>query len=220
MKMSIQSRVLNEIPGLIHGFGTLEEPIPQVIKPVWDLKPVWKQVHGESWAQVSSPRQGCGEVDALITRVRGVPIGIMTADCVPILLAHESGTAGAAIHAGWRGTHARIVEKLWRFLESQGESAHQWVACIGPSIGSCCYEVSEELAESFQKEFQEFSPSRFLPRHRHLDLPQIHEQTLHRLGFKKVERLSYCTRCSVAPQFHSYRREGAGYRQWSILLMS
>ena len=216
--MHIKSQVLNEIPGIIHGFGTRSEPIPSVMEKVWELKPRWKQVHGESWAEVLSARQECGEVDALLTRIQGVPIGVMTADCVPLLLAHESGTAVAAIHAGWRGTHARIVEKLWRFLESQGEQAHQWVACIGPSISSCCYEVSEELAFSFQREFQELPPSSFLPRDRHLDLPRIHEQILVRLGFKKVERLSYCTKCSPSPQFHSYRSEGSGHRQWSMIL--
>ena len=211
--------VLSEIPRLIHGFGTLDEPLPQVMSEFWELRPTWKQVHGSQWAEVRASRQECGEVDALFTQTAGIPIGVMTADCVPILLAHQSGSKGAAIHAGWRGTKARILEKLWRDLSAQGQLAHEWVACIGPSISSCCYEVSEELADEFRKEFCELSPESFLPKPRFLDLPRIHEQTLHRLGFKKVERLAYCTRCSRSPQFHSFRREGAGHRQWSALLI-
>jgi polyphenol oxidase len=217
--MTIQSLVLNEIPGILHGFGTQDEPLPQVMNKYWGLRPNWKQVHGDQWSEVKAPHQECGQVDALFTQTPGIPIGVMTADCVPILLAHESGSQVAAIHAGWRGTQSRILEKLWSDLQARGNYASQWVACIGPSISSCCYEVSEELADSFKKEFQELPSQSFLPKSRYLDLARIHEQILQRLGFKKVERLPYCTRCSQAPQFHSFRREGAGHRQWSTLLI-
>lgn len=216
--MNIQSKLLASVPGLIHGFGTREEPLPQPFVKDWDLRrPRWRQVHGMDWAWVQTQGQECGEVDALYSRESGIPVAVVTADCVPILMANQSGKCVAAIHAGWRGTRAHIVRKLWSQLQSQGERPENWTAAIGPAIGPCCYEVSVELAEDFQREFGFLGEGIAVPRSRILDLPAIQAGELRHLGIGQIDLLRFCTRCSTTPPFHSYRREGGGTRQWSVI---
>lgn len=221
--MFLQSNLLSQIPGLIHGFGTRDEPIPSPLLNLWNkAAPIWKQVHGTQFARIESPNQQCGQVDALYTFKPGIPIAVVTADCVPILLARKSGEAVAAVHAGWRGTRARILEALWRELSRLGEKPCDWVAAIGPAIGPCCYEVSPDLAEDFALEFG----AEAVPTIRHLDLPAINAAQLRKLGISEVEIIRSCTRCTLAPAqrsnppaylHYSYRREGGGIRQWSTI---
>ncbi len=150
----------------------------------------------------------------------GVPIGIVTADCVPILMARRSGGAVAAIHAGWRGTRARILNVLWERLKQDGENPRDWCAAIGPAIGPCCYEVSEDLAQAFSSEFSWVGKNIAVPRERILDLPAINAAELREIGLEQVDLIRACTRCSgnpAHPDFHSYRREGGGTRQYSLI---
>ena len=94
------------------------------------------------------------QADALITRVPGLLLGVQTADCVPILLADTRRRAVAAIHAGWRGTLARIaVKALGRMRMEFGTRPADVVAAIGPAIGRCCYEVGPEVAQAFATQF-------------------------------------------------------------------
>ncbi len=219
--MTLSSPLLAQISGIIHGFGTRAEPIPENLKAQWELrKPQWTQVHGIQCGEVTTQGQLCGEVDALFTRKAGQPIAVVTADCVPILLARRDGGAVAAIHAGWRGTRSRILGELWKRLSASGERPLDWVATIGPAIGPCCYEVSLELAEDFAREFAAYGPATAVPRTRHLNLPAINEAQLREIGLKDIETLNTCTRCSGSaenPLFHSFRREGGGTRQWSAI---
>jgi YfiH family protein len=217
--MVLNSKVLSEVPGIEHGFGTKEEPLPSFVSTIWEAhKPHWKQVHGVAIARVDRFQQECGPADALYSRESQIPISVMTADCVPILLAHRSGKAVAAVHAGWRGTRARILRHLWQQLAIEGEKPQDWVAAIGPAIGPCCYEVSEELAQDFQKEFQDLGSSLAVPQKRILDLPWINAEELKKIGIAQVDLLRTCTLCSSEPRFHSYRREGGGTRQWSVIM--
>src|SRR5262249_38960083 len=125
---SVKSQLLATVPGMIHGFGTFAEPVPASLQKVWEEKrPNWKQVHGVEIAEAREPHAACGEVDAIWTRVREVPIAVVTADCVPVLLARRDGKVAAAVHAGWRGTRAGILRKLWEKLSVQGESPQDWV---------------------------------------------------------------------------------------------
>jgi YfiH family protein len=219
----ITSALLSGIPGIIHGFGEMSEPLPSVLAPGWDeRKPGWKQVHGAAVAEVRGAGQACGEVDGLWTRATsstvGAPIAVAHADCVPVLLAREDGGVIAAVHAGWRGTRARILGALWRALGAEGEDPALYVAAVGPAIGPCCYQVSEEIAADFAHEFSALSGA--VPAPRMLDLATINQFQLHELGIKRTEILRYCTRCSKKPEFHSYRREGGNTRQWSGLMIN
>ncbi len=220
--MFLKSALISSIPGVVHGFGTREEPLPLAAELEWsERKPEWKQVHGTAVALVESPKQACGEVDALITEKPGLPIAVVTADCVPVLMAHRSGKAVACIHAGWRGTLARILRETWRRLESLDHSPSEWVAAIGPAIGPCCYEVSQELASEFVRQFPDHPSDLVSPRSRILDLPAINAAELRAIGFAEVELPRACTMCSFegeSPLYFSYRREGTGTRQWSIIM--
>jgi polyphenol oxidase len=92
--------------------------------------------------------------DALITQTPGLLLTVQTADCAPILLADTRRCVIAAVHAGWRGTLARIVQKtLGKMRMSFGTRAVDVVAALGPSIGPCCYEVGPEVAQAFAGQF-------------------------------------------------------------------
>jgi polyphenol oxidase len=92
--------------------------------------------------------------DALITNTSGLLLGVQTADCVPILLADTKRHAVAAIHAGWRGTLARIVVKtLGRMRMEFGTQARDVVAALGPAIGQSCYEVGADVAQAYANQF-------------------------------------------------------------------
>jgi len=94
--------------------------------------------------------------DALLTRTPGLLLAVQTADCVPILLADRRRHAVAAVHAGWRGTLARLAEKaLGRMRMEFDTRAEDVVAALGPAIGSCCYEVGPEVAQAFAAQFPE-----------------------------------------------------------------
>jgi YfiH family protein len=220
--MHINSNVLARVPGLKHGFGTRGEIVPSSLEPEWSqAHPSWKQVHGIDFVEITAPLQKCGETDGQLSLTPRLPVACVTADCVPVLLARKSGGAGAAIHAGWRGTFAGAVEAVWKELERRGELLSNWVAAIGPAIGPCCYEVSEELISDFKTKFGAMKPALIEPSYRRLDLPAIHEARLKDAGFGEVELIRACTFCSGSPDnptFHSYRREKNSNRQYSGLV--
>ena len=117
------------------------------------------QVHGTEVLRVkqSVPWEGMADnfegVDALITDVMGICIGVSTADCIPVLLYDEAHHAAAAIHAGWRGTVKRIVKKAVESMhDSFGTRPEELQAVIGPGISLESFEVGDEVYDQFQKE--------------------------------------------------------------------
>jgi YfiH family protein len=123
---------------------------------------------------------------------------VLTADCVPIVLARADGArpAVAVLHAGWRGVLAGIVEAG---VEALGRGT--LTAAIGPGIGPCCYEVGEEVAAPFRERFGED-----VAREGRLDLWTSAERALRAAGIERVDRFDRCTSCE--PQtFFSHRRD-------------
>lgn len=159
-----------------------------------------RQVHG---ATVLAARPGaCDEGDALVTAQAGLALVVVTADCVPILLAGRDRVA--AIHAGWRGLASGIVAAALAKLDDPGPI----VAWIGPAIGPCCYEVGEEVAAPIAARSSEAVRSTG-PRGRpHLDLPLAAAVELWRGGVAEVRRVGVCTACHPGT-LESYRRDGA-----------
>ncbi|MEM7048723.1 MAG: polyphenol oxidase family protein [Acidobacteriota bacterium] len=162
------------------------------------------QIHS---AEVLSARPGnAGRGDALHSDHRGLALSVVTADCVPILLASESRLA--AIHAGWRGIVQGVVPAGVEALVGRvgGTGLRAWV---GPAIGSCCYEVDEDVAEQVVSA----SDSGVLaqgPRGKpHVDLPWAVLWQLREAGVEEIRPVPLCTRCEV-DWLWSYRREGAG----------
>ncbi len=101
------------------------------------------QVHGGDVVQVDAPGLA-GAVDGLITDRPGLPLAIATADCIPIII--EGDRSVAALHAGWRGIAAGVIEAGLAAMADMGDTARR--AAIGPSIGPCCYEVGDEVRDA------------------------------------------------------------------------
>ena len=147
---------------------------------------------------------GCGEGDALVTPRPDLALSVVTADCVPVLLAGDGELA--SIHAGWRGIAAGIVAAT---LERLATPAGGLTAWLGPAIGPCCYEVGEEVAERVgaASDGAVLRPGRG-PRP-HLDLHAAVASQLRYAGLERLHRVPDCTRCSSGTLW-SYRREGPG----------
>ncbi len=113
-----------------------------------------RQIHSDVIHVAAAHAAETPKADALATRTPGLLLGVQTADCVPILLADTRQRVVAAIHAGWRGTLARIaVKTLGRMRMEFGTRPRDVVAALGPAIGRCCYEVGPEVAQAFAAQF-------------------------------------------------------------------
>lgn len=170
--------------------------LPDSVASAW-----LKQCHS---ATVIEAEPGhCGEGDALVTSRRQLALTVVTADCVPVLLA--DGERLAAVHAGWRGLAGAILAAtLDRFEDASGVTA--W---IGPAIGPCCYEVGDEVAEQV---VAASAGRRSLlsagPRDRpHLDLVGAARSQLEERGVRATHAAGVCTRCD-SQRLWSYRRDG------------
>ncbi len=146
--------------------------------------------------------------DCLATNLRGVTLGVRTADCVPILLADPEVPAVAAVHAGWRGTVARVARVAVETLIDRFDAApDRLLAAIGPAIGPCCYRVGDEVAE----EIERTAPGALSARlgSSWVDLARANELALIDAGVLEVhvERVGGCTACD-AENYFSHRRDG------------
>src|ERR1700730_8387951 len=113
-----------------------------------------RQIHSDVIHVAAAPPAEAPKADALVTRMPELLLGAQTADCVPILLAETRQRVVAAIHAGWRGTLARIaVKTLGRMRMEFGTRPRDIVAALGRAIGRCCYEVGPEVAQAFAAQF-------------------------------------------------------------------
>lgn len=164
---------------------------------------------------------GALQADAVIA-TSGTVAGVRTADCVPILLFDTQSGLAAAVHAGWRGTVARIVVKTVEALREIGGSAPgNWIAAIGPCIGRCCFEVSPDLAERFESD-PAFGPA--CVEHRpgarpHVDLVEANARLLVAAGIpeRSIDRLMKCTSCEPELFFSHRRDNGRTGRHLSIV---
>jgi YfiH family protein len=187
-----------------------------------------RQIHS---AKTVIVRQGwepghAPEADAIVTDCPGLAIGVLTADCVPILLASPSAGVIAAVHAGWKGAKAGIVESAIEAMQSLGAQPGQIVAAIGPAISQTAYEVSPEFEASFLAEdggneeyFSQAEGAR--PR---FNLTAYVKDRLLRLGTASIQEAGLCTYENESILF-SYRRsvhkEERDYgRQISAILLS
>lgn len=163
-----------------------------------------KQVHGRAVATVTTPwAEGDGPAaDALVSNVPGLGLGVITADCAPVLF-YGDGVAGAA-HAGWRGAVAGVLEATIEAMRALG--ATQIHAVIGPCIQQASYEVGPDLRDEVLAERR--SAARFFtagrPGHWWFDLPAYCLARLESAGVK-AESLGLDT-CALEQEFFSHRR--------------
>jgi YfiH family protein len=192
--------------GVEHGFGVRDAATRNDI-----LRPV--QVHGTEVATVDEQGTVVPEqADAIVGRRSRQCVGVVTADCVPILIGSERG-AVAAVHAGWRGLAAGVIERGVAALAAH-VPVSAMVAVIGPHIGACCYEVDapviDALTARFGAEATGDALRRTRPGHALLELARLTEVDLVRAGISSTQcgMTQGCTSCD-ADRFHSYRRDGA-----------
>ncbi|MBC3811800.1 peptidoglycan editing factor PgeF [Undibacterium aquatile] len=221
--MSLTSPLLTAIPGIQYGFGTARHLVPSALSPYWHRVPEKTQVHGTQIVEITSEQQMCGGADGFYTRQPGIPVTVITADCVPVLFARRDGKAIAAVHAGWRGLRYGVIGALWQRLRAEGEDPADWVAAIGSHINACCFEVSAELAQEFVSAFADHPAELITPSYRHLDLNAIAVIELQKAGLQHIDKGHSCTLCSSHTDgkflYRSYRRGDRNSHQHSGLVI-
>jgi polyphenol oxidase len=195
---------------------------------ITDLKRI-KQVHGRAICVVrpgASPlHQIPPDADAVVSGTPGHVLAVQVADCVPLLLGDPRTGAVAAIHAGWRGSAARISEAcVQTMVEEFGVRPADLIAAVGPSIGECCYEVGPELSDAFrQSGATEDQLSRWFTHpwagSLRLDLWAVNTDQLIAAGLQhtRIFRSCLCTR-THATVFDSYRAEGSNAGRMAALI--
>lgn len=184
----------------------------------WALAGCW-QVHGsdvrlvENRAAAKPAEDSHGDTiycDAIVSDAAGVLAGVKTADCVPVLLGDPKTGAFAAVHAGWRGTLAQVVNKaLARMSDGFKTNPRDVVVAIGPAAAACCYEVGSEVIDAFGQTFPEqqlFKTTR--ENYACINLLQANLQQLVATGVDhdRIFTAPLCTMCRT-DLFFSYRRE-------------
>jgi hypothetical protein len=164
-----------------------------------------RQVHGIDIADAvpgDAPR-----ADGVVAGRPGFLVGVVTADCVPVLLVDRQRRVAAAVHAGWRGAAAGVVEAAVARL---GIPPTDVEAAVGPAIGGCCYEVGAEVAQAFRARTGEITAKAWTEANGrpHVDLRAAIRLLLHAARVRNVALLGPCTACDR--RYHSYRRDGAG----------
>jgi len=168
------------------------------------------QVHGTVVLPLTAPERRQREADGMVTTSELV-LGVLSADCVSILLADGAGRV-AAVHAGWRGTVAGVAGEAVAALTSLGARKEHLRAALGPSIGPCCFEVKQDVAAAFAQVWATSVQRR--DQRLFCDLWQTNRELLLRAGLlpEHIDAAPPCTCCDPR-RFYSYRRDGAGIGQ-------
>ena len=163
--------------------------------------------------------EGNPEADAALARRPGSVCAVLTADCLPLLLCDETGTTVAAVHAGWRGLCAGVIETTLHAMSCPPQAL---LAYLGPAIGPNAYEVGAEVRDAFiaadaeggsEAGFTAGKPGKY-----YADLYALARRRLARSGVHRIYGGSYCT-YTERERFYSYRRDGATGRMASLIWM-
>jgi YfiH family protein len=190
-------------------------------------EPRWlKQVHGARVVHANEVERDVTEADAVWTDQPGQVCAVLVADCVPILLAANDGSCVAAIHAGWRGLAAGVIEAT---IDTLPVTANALSAVIGPCIGKDAYEVGPEVIEQLGVSMpvgvqltpvdDEAATDSSHASHYWLDMAANVEAVLRYAGVPAPMRVGGCTH-AAASQYFSYRRDGAAGRVAGFIELS
>ena len=178
-------------------------------------EPAWlSQVHGIEVADLDRPTHPLA-ADSAVTRRTGRVCAILTADCLPIVLAAQSGEVVGAAHAGWRGLAAGVIESAVEAMRLPGAEIQAW---LGPAIGPDHFEVGAEVRETFLAA-DAAAGSAFRPKEnlRYMaDLGLLARQRLARLGIRRIYGGGECTYADSV-RFFSHRRDGLTGRQATLI---
>jgi purine-nucleoside/S-methyl-5'-thioadenosine phosphorylase / adenosine deaminase len=179
-------------------------------------EPVWlSQQHGMNVLDLDGAQDTLAGADASFTHRPGRVCAILTADCLPVLLASDSGAGVAAAHAGWRGLAAGVIEATVRALGMPAQSLLAW---LGPAIGPARFEIGAEVREALLcadpqagAAFERNARGRYMA-----DLATLARRRLERLGIARIYGGDACT--YAAPEdYFSYRRDGRTGRQATLI---
>jgi len=181
-------------------------------------EPRWlRQVHGCAVAAADTG-PAAPEADAAVARRPGHVCAVLVADCLPVLLADRDARAVAAVHAGWRGLAAGVIEAA---VAATGVAPARLLAWLGPAIGPQAYEVGEEVRTAFLARDRAlaaaFAPTR--PRHWRLDLYRAARMRLAACGVARVWGEGRCTATERA-HFYSWRGERARARMAALVWLA
>jgi purine-nucleoside/S-methyl-5'-thioadenosine phosphorylase / adenosine deaminase len=238
MLQPIEARCLSELPGIRHGFFTRVGGLSEGLYASLNCGPgssddgvrvaenrarvarhlgaeeenliTLYQVHGATALTVAGavPANNRPRADAVVTRTPGLAVGILTADCVPVLLADAEAKVVAAAHAGWRGAAAGIVQSAIAEMERQGARRNRIRAVIGPAISQAAYEVGADFEDALLKGCagnEKYFLRNNANARAHFDLPGFVEGKLAEAGVAEIERQSPCTYRNES-LFFSFRR--------------
>ncbi|MBD8524175.1 peptidoglycan editing factor PgeF [Pseudomarimonas arenosa] len=184
-------------------------------------EPRWlRQVHGTGVTRIDRVSGSVVPItaDAAVTALPGQVLAILSADCMPVLLAADDGREVAAAHAGWRGLAAGVIAGTVAAMQTPAERLQAW---LGPAAGPQAYEVDEPVRSAFLGQDPQadlgFRPGR--AGHYWLDLYAIARAQLARLGIQQVSGGQHCT-ISEPQRFFSYRRDTRCGRMASLIWMS
>lgn len=184
------------------------------------------QVHSPDVVVVTEPwvdaPQGRPTADAVVIDRPGMALGIVTADCAPVLFADADARVVGAAHAGWRGAHGGVLENTLEAMERLGARTSRIAAAIGPAIAQASYEVDAPFREQFEPDDDRFFRDGRVG-HWQFDLPGYVASRLARAGVSEICLLDLDT-FSNAERYYSYRRSQlrgeAGYgRQLSMIAL-
>ncbi|MBI5108274.1 MAG: peptidoglycan editing factor PgeF [Rhodocyclales bacterium] len=187
----------------------------QRLRDALPAEPRWlRQVHGARCVDAALAPQG-EPADASFTRQRGVVCAVQTADCLPVLLCDERATVIGAVHAGWRGLAAGVIEAAVTAMDEPGERLMAW---MGPAIGPAAFEVGGEVRDAFlahdpraAEAFVAVHGGKWL-----CDIYLLARQRLAALGIRRIAGADFCT-ASDGEGFFSYRRDGVTGRMASLV---
>ena len=180
------------------------------------------QVHGNRVVELA-PGRGEAVADACWTSHRGQPCAVLTADCLPVLLCSLDGACVGAVHAGWRGLAAGVVEAAVAAMAVPGKELMAW---LGPAIGPTAFEVGPEVRSAFvgtapaaDRDATEacFASVRDRAGHYLADLPGLARMRLRGCGVSHLYGMAACT-YSDADRFYSYRRDGQTGRMATLIM--
>ena len=186
-------------------------------------EPLWlEQVHGTQVCETDAGGLwrvgGVPCADAAVTTLPGRPLAIMTADCLPVVLADGAGTVLGVAHAGWRGLAAGVLENVVAAMRRRAPAASGWRAWLGPAISQPAFEVGDDVYRAFVggDPAADGCFARWPDTGRwHADLAGLARQRLARLGVSEIEASGECT-YRQADRYFSYRRETPTGRQVTL----
>ncbi|MDD5057871.1 MAG: peptidoglycan editing factor PgeF [Sideroxydans sp.] len=188
----------------------------QLLSSLLPSEPVWlEQVHGTTVA--NADEAGCRVVaDACIARKRGSVCVVMTADCLPLLLCDDDGTVVAAVHAGWKGLAAGVIEAT---VKEMGVAPQKLRAWMGPAIGQLAFEVGAEVRDIFVA--HQAQAAKAFVAHKdsnkfHADIYLLARQRMNALGIASIEGGDFCT-YHQHKHFYSYRHDGVTGRMGTFI---